>query len=95
MSAERKARLDGLGFVWDVLADQWEEGFQHLKAYVTEHGHCRVSFKHICADGHRLGQWVQVQRRRVDTMPAEQKARLDALGFVWANQVNERRPAAE
>ena len=162
ISAERKARLDALGFIWDVLAQQWEVGFQHLAAFVREHGHCRVlathvaadgyrlgqwvkvqrrrknrmsaerkarldalgfrlgcasrsmgrrisasksvcerawalqgSTKHVTADGYRLGQWVQVQRRREDTMPAEQKARLDALGFVWASQVNERRPAAE
>jgi Helicase associated domain len=95
MSAERKARLDGLGFVWDVLADQWEEGFQYLKAYVSELGDCKVPFSHRSADGYRLGQWVQVQRRRRDTMPAAQKARLDALGFVWGSQVNERRSAAE
>ena len=95
MSAERRTRLDGLGFVWDVLADQWEEGLQHLKAYAAEHEHCRVPFKHACADDYPLGQWVQVQRRRRDTMPAEQKACLDAIGFVWGSQVNERRPAAE
>jgi Helicase associated domain len=95
MPAEQKACLDGLGFVWDVLADQWEEGFRHLKAFVSERGDCKVSFSHRSADGYRLGQWVQVQRRRRDTMPAEQKTRFDALGFVWGSQVNERRPAAE
>ena len=80
---ERKARLDALGFVWDVLADQWEEGFQHLAAFVREHGHCRVLATHVTADGYPLGQWVKVQRRRKDRMSAERKTRLDALGFVW------------
>ena len=42
MSPERKARLDALGFVWDAHGAKWEEGYQHLKAYVSEHGHCRV-----------------------------------------------------
>jgi inorganic triphosphatase YgiF len=84
MPADQKARLDALGFVWDILAYQWEEGFQHLKAYVTEHGHCRVPSAHKAEDGYRLGQWVTVQRRRESTMPANQKARLDALGFVWS-----------
>jgi hypothetical protein len=88
ISAERKTRLDCLGFVWDVLADDWEEGFRHLQAYASEHGHCRVLATHITADGYRLGQWVKVQRRRLrkNQMPAEQKDRLDALGFIWSTR---------
>jgi Helicase associated domain len=88
ISAERKARLNALGFIWDVLADQWEEGFQHLQAFVDERGHCRVPVSHIAADGYRLGQWVKVQRRRADRISAERKARLDALGFEWAPKTN-------
>jgi Fe2+ transport system protein FeoA len=95
ISAERKTRLDALGFIWDVLAQQWEVGFQHLAAFVRENEHCRVLATHVAADGYPLGQWVKVQRRRRDTMPAEQKARLDGLGFVWGSQVNEGRSAAE
>ena len=83
ISAERKARLDALGFIWDALAQQWEVGFQHLAAFVREHGHCRVLATHVAADGYPLGQWVKVQRRRKDRMSAERKARLDGLGFVW------------
>jgi helicase associated protein len=84
ISAERKARLDALGFVWDVLAKHWEEGFQHLQVYAKEHGHCRVPATYVAASGYRLGQWVKVQRRGEKKMPAERKARLDALGFEWA-----------
>ena len=38
MSPERKARLNALGFVWDALGNKWEEGYQHLQAYVSEFG---------------------------------------------------------
>jgi hypothetical protein len=83
MPQERKARLDGLGFVWDALAAKWEEGFRHLQAFVKEQGHCRVSQRHRCADEYGLGQWVSEQRLRKDSMPLERRARLDTLGFVW------------
>jgi superfamily II DNA or RNA helicase len=88
---ERKARLDALGFVWDQLCTQWEEGFRHLQAFVQEHGHCRVPQKHVTADGFRLGQWVHFQRRQPYSISAERKARLDTLGFVWNPRANKRR----
>jgi hypothetical protein len=82
--AEQKDRLDAIGFIWDVDAYDWEVGFSHLQAYVNENEHCRVLSTHITADGYPLGQWVKVQRRRLrkNQMTAEQKDRLDALGFV-------------
>lgn len=92
--AERKAGLEALGFVWDRFADKWEQGFQHLQAFVLEHGHCEVPQKHKTADGYRLGAWLSNQRANKDTMPEERKVRLDALGFDWAPQPSTRRPAA-
>jgi helicase associated protein len=77
-------RLDCLGFVWNPYGDQWETGFQHLEAFVREHGHCRVHHHHEGSDGYRLGVWVSNQRSNKDSMRAERKARLDALGFVWS-----------
>src|SRR5262249_48853012 len=83
ISAVRKARLDALGFVWNQLTAQWEEGFAHLQAFVQEHGHCQVPNRHRCADGYRLGVWIGEHRITKDRVPLERKARLDALGFVW------------
>ena len=97
MSAERKARLDALGFIWDRHEALWEEGFEYLGAYVSEHGHCKVPFSHVTADGYRLGVWVNTQRIQEGHMSPERKARLDALGFVWdalTHKVGRRFPAS-
>ena len=82
MFAERRHRLDALGFVWDPLIDAWEEGFSKLEAFKAREGHCRVPKKRT-KDGFNLGQWVSTQRTKKDQMPADRRHRLDALGFVW------------
>src|SRR5262249_55247824 len=83
LSAERVAILDALGFDWVPITTQWEEGFEHLQAYVKEYKDCRVSTQYKSSDGYRLGQWISEQRHNRDTLSPERKARLDALGFVW------------
>ena len=82
ISAERRRRLDELGFVWDVSSDQWENGFGYLKNYKERQGHCRVPDSYI-ENGFRLGQWVGVQRANKNEMSAERRQRLNELGFIW------------
>jgi hypothetical protein len=36
LSAERKGRLDTLGFDWDPLTTLWDEGFECLQSFVEE-----------------------------------------------------------
>jgi hypothetical protein len=84
LAPDRRARLDALGFVWDVLADQWEEGFRFLELFRQREGHCRVPTAHRDpVTGFRLGGWVSERRKDQATMPPERRQRLDALGFVW------------
>lgn len=82
MTDEQKQRLDAVGFVWEVLADDWERGFVALKAFHDREGHCRVPRDHAERDC-RLGQWVADQRKRRPLIIVERKCRLDALGFIW------------
>ena len=42
LSEEQIARLDALGFVWNALLEQWEQGFSALEAYKKEFGNCLV-----------------------------------------------------
>ena len=79
LSSAYETRLDGLGFVWDLLDTAWETMFADLKRYRDEHGHCNVP---QCIP--QLGPWVAHQcRKKEGRVSAEQKTRLDALGFDW------------
>ena len=80
LSSERIGRLDQLGFVWNVIHDQWERMFAVLVEYQRVQGHCRVPAKNS-----KLGWWVSLQRSyyRKGKLDEVQIRRLEALGFHW------------
>jgi superfamily II DNA or RNA helicase len=82
LSAERRQRLDDLGFLWDVFTELWEEGFSKLQQFKEREGHCKVPHKHK-EDGLALGHWVSKQRKNKEALSAERRQRLDDIGFVW------------
>jgi hypothetical protein len=76
LTPKRVGRLEAVDFVWDALEHLWETGFELLKAYRSEHGHCECT---------TLGQWVNDQRKayKLRKLSLERIARLTAAGFVW------------
>lgn len=82
---DKKGRLESLpGWVWDVFAAQWEEGFRQLCGYVASEGNCRVPQNYRTSDGFRLGHWVGSQRRTRDRLLNEWQQRLESLtGWMW------------
>ena len=84
LEADRERRLEGLpGWTWDILADQWEEGFSRLQDYVKRHGDARVP-KSCTVNGYRLGGWVAKQRARhaEGTLEADRERRQDRQPFI-------------
>jgi DNA-binding TFAR19-related protein (PDSD5 family) len=82
LSPQRRQRLEEIGFVWDLRAQQWEEGFALLKQFNKREGHCRVP-QGYKEGAYRLGGWIREQRANKDTLSPERRQRLDEIGFVW------------
>jgi len=82
LSPERIARLDAIGFVWDQITQQWEEGFAALARFKEREGHCSVKRGHK-EDGYNLDSWAKFQRGNKESLTNERRQRLDEIGFVW------------
>src|ERR1700730_6838586 len=82
LSEEKRKKLEELGFEWDVLLQDWEEGFRHLKSYRDRVGDCHVPVNHI-ESGFKLNNWVRTQRDPRYPLSEERRRRLDEIGFVW------------
>ena len=65
----------------------WEFWFGVLEKYVAEQGTALVRGKEIF-DGHRLGQWVIVQRTKWQTLSEDRRQRLSSLPG-WTTDVHE------
>jgi len=80
IAANRKRRLDAVGFVWDDHERNWEKGFAALQKFKAREGHCQVPQSHL--EGTlKLGQWVNVQRRFKDRIATNRKRRLALKKF--------------
>ena len=80
MSAERKDRLDNLGFIWDPQEDTWNVGFDKLNSYFLREGHCQVPRSHR-EDDYKLGQWVTLQRQNKENLSEVRIRKLANLDF--------------
>jgi superfamily II DNA or RNA helicase len=85
LSNAKLERLEHIGFVWDVLEHQWEQGFNELVAFKKKYKNCLVKAGHITPSSFPLGNWVRVQRREMDKnkLGKERRKRLNTLGFIW------------
>ena len=87
LEADRRRRLEDLHptWSWDPFTDMWEEGFEHLRAYIDENGHTRVPVSYRAADGYPLGTWVANQRAfcRNDKLDADRQKRLASVHPTW------------
>ncbi|CAB9526237.1 helicase [Seminavis robusta] len=80
---DRKAKLDEIGFVWDISEYFWDTQYDALVKYKERHGDTRVPRDN--PENKELGFWVgkQRQKKKNDVLRPDRKERLDGIGFVW------------
>jgi hypothetical protein len=80
LSAERRRRLDCLGFVIVTHEEKWDAMLERLQDYKRKNGDCRVPARY--EQDPKLGYWVNAQRSSYQTLSVGRRQRLDDLGFV-------------
>jgi superfamily II DNA or RNA helicase len=96
LTAERIAKLEKLGFEWEVTTARWDELFDDLIKYKEETGDYKVPT--IYKPNQELAYWVTVQRRsyKNGTLSKDKITRLKEIGFtldvyneVWEIRFND------
>ncbi|KAL7541910.1 hypothetical protein ACHAXR_011358, partial [Thalassiosira sp. AJA248-18] len=83
MTDNRIARLQSIGFIFNLLEYIWDEQFAALQRYKNEHGHCLVPAKY--SEDPQLGNWVIKQRAnaKAGTLTDDRLKRLECIGFLF------------
>lgn len=89
ISADRKAKLDDIGFVWTPYASTWERAFTSLVAFKKRFNHASPASDYSTATGFALGRWAQKLRQKKERLSPERIAQLDLLGFDWSPRDSE------
>jgi hypothetical protein len=86
LAASRVERLEGIGFSWDPMVEDWDEKLRLLERFKKEHGHCRVVPSLVrTSDERALRKWIHRQRglRREGKLAPERLTQLENLGLEW------------
>jgi hypothetical protein len=85
LSPDRIERLDKIGFIWDILEEQFEKGFQETLLYKNRTGDSNVPQSYKTDEGYRLGTWQATQRKnyKEDELSSDRLKRLEDIGFKW------------
>jgi hypothetical protein len=82
--AQRRSRLDEIGFEWNSLESRWEKMFDELCRYQAKFGTTNVSINWPTY----LGTWVSLQRKAKKglgrgKLSIEREEKLNSINFVW------------
>lgn len=91
LGAERIAKLDEIGMVWDSYRDlSWNRNYQAAQKYFQIHGNLNVPAGYETADGVRLGGWISNLRTyrknqaQQHYLSPERIRLLDDIGMTWS-----------
>jgi rRNA maturation protein Rpf1 len=85
LSPERIKRFEEIGFVWEILEEQFEKGFQETLLYKERTGNPNAIRFYQTNEGFRLGIWQSSQSKfyRDGRMSPERIKRFEEIGFIW------------
>jgi hypothetical protein len=85
ISPDRIRRLKEIGFIWEKLEEQFEEGFTETLHYKESTGNPNAPESYKTAEGYHLGTWQNTQKgkyKKGKLSPYRIK-RLEDIGFKW------------
>ncbi|MFI1408928.1 Helicase associated domain protein [Streptomyces sp. NPDC020707] len=85
LDAPRRAALDEIDMVWNVLEDLWQRHFAAAQAYRDKHGDLLVHKDFVTDDDPPLplGQWIVTMRSKRERQSPDRIKELDTIGMVW------------
>ncbi|QDD95132.1 Superfamily II DNA and RNA helicase [Roseomonas mucosa] len=87
LTSERARMLESVeGWTWDVAAERFALGIEHLKSFVAREGHSNVPRKYRAHDGFTLGSWVSSRRQdyKSKILAADRIKLFEAIpNWVW------------
>ena len=89
LPADRAAKLEEVGMVWDAAEAKWELHYAQAKAFFEEHGNLDIPSTYRTGDDFLLGMWIAGQRKaragegKGKKLSQAQIDKLTAIGMVW------------
>jgi superfamily II DNA or RNA helicase len=84
LTADQLAKLEEIGFDWNLHETAWGEMFAALQDFSRTHGHCNVPSSY--PENQTLAFWVTSQRYHRDSLSSDRLKRLTTIGFIWDAQ---------
>jgi len=85
LSPDKIERLEKIGFTWEILEEQFEEGFQGTLLYKERTGNPNASQGYKTDEGFPLGTWQNHQRNnyKKGILSPERIRSFEEIGFTW------------
>lgn len=89
LTEEQIQKLNGIGMIWNVRSDIWEEGYRELLSFYRTYGHADVKARYVSDSGFALGRWINNLRTKVKkkginaVLSQKQQRKLEELGMIW------------
>jgi hypothetical protein len=85
LSQDTTKRFEEIGFVWNILDETFEKGFNETIEYKKQFGSPNAPSLYKTSDGYRLGYWQDHQKKYYlkGKLSQDRIKRLEEIGLIW------------